>query len=99
MDVPSKPKIIRLSEIKTNAERRKRKEIAEEIGSLKGVVHDLDVVGYTVVLFCRDKTEACFWNTEALGVAGPIRGELSKRALDRVAMKRDVERFILGDED
>ena len=99
MENRPKGKLVRLSEIKTNAQRRRRKDIAEQIACLKGAVHELDVIGYTVVFFMRDGGEACFWDTEDLGVAGPIRGELSKRALERVAMQRDVERFMFGDEE
>lgn len=99
METPPRGKVVRLSEIKTNSQRRRRKQIAEDIGSLKGAVHDLDVVGYTVVLFKRDGNQVCFWDTAELGVQGTIRGELSKRALDRQAAMNDVEQALYGDDE
>lgn len=98
MSESKRPKVVRLSEIKTNAIRRKRKEMAEEVGRLKGAIHDHDSIGYVVVLWNRDGTEAAYWNTEALGVQGPIRGELAKRVLDRIATTRDVERMLYDEE-
>lgn len=98
MSETKRPKVVRLSEIKTNAIRRKRKELAEEVGSLKGAIHDLDSTAYVVVLWNRDGTEVAFWNTEALGVQGPIRGELAKRVLDRVAMQRDVQKMLFEED-
>jgi hypothetical protein len=98
MSENQRPKIVRLSEIKTNAIRRKRKAIADELGNMKGAVHDLDTIAYCVVLWNRDGTEIAYWNTEALGVQGPIRAELAKRVIERVSAQRDTQAMLFEDE-
>lgn len=98
-DIPKSTKVVKLSVIKTNAERRKRKTIAKEIASLEGAVNEYDVIGYAVVLWTRDGQEVCYWDTGALGVQGPIRGELAKRALERVSNKRDMDQMLYGEDE
>ena len=93
-----KAKVVRLSVIKTNAQRRRRRQILDSVGNLKKAAAMSDAIGFTVVFFNRDGSETCYWDTVYLGIKAPIRGELSKQALDRVAAMQDAATLLFEDD-
>lgn len=86
-------KKIQLSVIKTNAERRRMKEVHDEIGALKRVAQENGVVAYAMVMWDEEGGSA-FFNTEALGHASELRAELAKRVLERVENNLDTIQVI-----
>lgn len=82
-----------LSEIKTNADRRRRKEVHEEIGNLKEIAVVNEVDAYCVVMWDEGGAHA-YWNTEALGPLADLRAELVKRVIERVEANHDTKEVI-----
>tara|TARA_R100001086_G_scaffold143632_3_gene75663 strand:- start:2991 stop:3287 length:297 start_codon:yes stop_codon:yes gene_type:complete len=86
--------VVKLSEIKTNNERRHRKELHAEMKRIADLVHENDAIGYTVVMFNRGGGAAAYWNTSELGIASNLRSDLSKKVLDRVEAQADLGDMI-----
>lgn len=84
-----KSKVTRLSEIKTNADRRRRKEVHEYIGDMKQVAVENEVDAFVMVMWSGGNAYA-FWDTEELGAIGDLRGELCKRVIERVEGNQDI---------
>lgn len=92
----SKPKI---HVIKTNGPRYKRKRVKKSIQEAAQSVDVVDARGFTMVLFdASGEPCAAYWDTECLGPASSLRGELSKQTLDRVATRNDVINILEDDE-
>jgi predicted RNase H-related nuclease YkuK (DUF458 family) len=89
----SKNKVAHLSEIKTNSERRRRKEVHEMIGDMKRVATEREVDVFVIVMWHEDGAIA-HWDTEALGVVADLRGELAKRVIERVEGNQDTARMV-----
>lgn len=86
-------KTVRLSEIKTNADRRRRKQVHDYIGSMKQIAQEHEVTAFTIVMW-TDNGAIAYYDTEALGYAAELRGELSKRVLERVENNMDTVEIV-----
>lgn len=89
----NKNKVTHLSEIKTNADRRRRKEIYEYIGDMKQIATENEVDAFVIVMWSGDSAYA-YWDTESLGVLGDLRGEIAKRVIERVEGNQDTTRIV-----
>ena len=85
----SRNKVANLTEIKTNADRRRRKEVHSYLGDMKQIAVENEVDAFVIVMWSGESSYA-FWDTEALGVLGDLRGELAKRVIERVEGNQDT---------
>ncbi|MCR9222947.1 MAG: hypothetical protein NXH70_02660 [Hyphomonas sp.] len=89
----NKNKVTHLSEIKTNADRRRRKEVHEYIGDMKKIATENEVDAFVIVMWSGDAAYA-YWDTESLGVLGDLRGELAKRVIHRIEGNKDTVNIV-----
>lgn len=89
---PKKPRVVRLSEIKTNSDRRWRRGIKQELLDLAAAVDEQKIHAYAIVLWDEENTPHAYWNTHKLGVIGTLRGVLVHTELDRKQHIMDAER-------
>lgn len=96
---PQHPKVTRLSEIKTNADRLWQRQIKDEFKGYREMVDHEQVHAYVVVAWTADGRELAFWNTEKLGPISQLRGSLAKSILDRRQNILDAAGAIIGEEE
>ena len=95
-----KAPVVRLSEIKTKSDQRHRRQIKAEIAEIAKMTDDFDYIAYTIVAWDSEGNTHAHWNTDKLGnqgVLGPLRGELSKRAIERREAILDAQIAIVDD--
>mgnify|MGYP001083824340 FL=1 len=87
-------KIVKLSEIKTKAANRRRKEMRSEMKACLTQAEVMEADGYIVILMKKDGDATAYWDTQCLGINGVMRAEYAKRILERAENGSDVCNII-----
>lgn len=91
-------KVVSLTVHKNTVEKRRRKEVRDDLKMAAKQIEMQEMDGFVLVLFSKDGSTVTYWNTKNLGVQSSLRGDICKAAIDRERNMLDV-RNILSEDD